>query len=121
MRATIFSLTVASTLLFAGLSHAADQARFSSVIDDLPLMERMVEADDGMSFATPTGRIANVDTTVPANRKDVLAFYAATLPQLGWTKTGQATFVREGEMLNVTFEQDGSALKVHFAISPAKK
>jgi len=121
MRPTIISLAMLAALMVAGLSLAAEQSRFSSVVDDLPLMDSMVEADDAMTFTTPAGRIANVDTTVSASRKEVLAFYAATLPQLGWTKTGEATFVREGEMLNVTFEQDGSDLKVHFAISPSKK
>ena len=121
MRSTIFSLTVMGALAFAGLSFAADQSRFSTVVDDLPLMDRMVEADDGMTFTTPAGRIANVETIVPSSRKEVLAFYAATLPQLGWTKTAEATFVREGEMLNVTFESNGSDLNVHFAISPTRK
>ena len=121
MRSTIFSLTVTAALTFASMSFAADQSRFSTVVDDLPLMDRMVEADEGMTFTTPDGRIANVETTVPSSRTEVLAFYAATLPQLGWSKTAEATFVREGEMLNVTFESSGSDLKVLFAISPAKK
>jgi len=120
MRSTIFSLAVTAVLVFAASVQAAEQSRFSAVIDDLPLMDEMVEADDGMTFTTSAGRIANVEATTVLNRKDVLAFYAATLPQLGWTKTAEATFVREDEMLNVTFEQTGSAMTVHFAISPYK-
>ncbi|HEY9078718.1 hypothetical protein [Magnetovibrio sp.] len=120
MRSTIFSLAAVVAVVLAVSSHAAEQSRFSSVIDDLPLMDQMVEADDGMTFTTPAGRIANVEATTTLSRKEVLDFYAATLPQLGWTKTAAATFVREGEMLNVTFEQTGSAMTVRFAILPSK-
>jgi len=121
MRSTILFLAMVGALMMSASGQAAEPSRFLSVIDDLPMMDKMVEVGDGVAFTTPAGRIADTQATVTASRAEVLAFYKATLPQLGWSQTAEATFVREDEILNVTFETIGTGLKVRFAISPTKK
>jgi len=108
---------------------AEDAPRFVSVIDDLPLMSGLVEAGEGVEFATPQGRIA--ETTAQAtmegamSKKAVLDFYAQTLPQLGWTRAGEARFVREGETLDLVFGVagggQGGVLSVRFSLAPTDK
>ena len=118
------ALTVAVMVLLSAPAMAGDAAQFASVIDDLPLMAEIVEVGEGVEFSTSDGRIAEVTAQVVdqgrVTRADVLAFYAATLPQLGWMRTGETTFVREGEMLSLMFETDTPNLRVRFALAPNK-
>lgn len=112
---------VATLALVNASAFAADVSRFTSTIDDLPLMAGIVEVGEGVEFSTPNGRIAEVDAEGAVTRSDVLAFYAATLPQLGWTAADESHFVREDETLELTFEQVGDILRVQFTLAPEKK
>ena len=105
---------------------AADEGGgFLIGIEDLPLMPLLSEsADGGMVFDTPAGRIVEAFASGTVTRAEVLAFYAATLPQLGWTMEDAARFRREGEILRLEFTDNlpvpnrQAALTVRFAISP---
>lgn len=108
---------VLCTLALVGPLHAED-GRFLSVIDDLPLMAGLDEAGDGVQFATPQGRIAEVTARGRVSRAQVLKFYADTLPQLGWSRTGDGRFAREGETLALVFDESGGALSVRFSVTP---
>jgi len=106
------------TVSFNSPASAEGASRFATVIDDLPLMAEIAEVGEGVEFSTPDGRIAEVITEGRVAQVDVLTFYAATLPQLGWTRTDEARFVREGEILALTFEQAGQTLRVRFTLAP---
>ena len=104
---------------------AAGEDGFLNGIEDLPLMPLLSEnAEGGMVFDTPAGRIVEAVASGAVTRDDVLAFYAETLPQLGWTREGAARFRREGEILRLEFTDSnppsnwGAALTVRFAIYP---
>ncbi|MCW8914312.1 MAG: hypothetical protein OQK24_00500 [Magnetovibrio sp.] len=118
MRLNSIILALMSALLLNMTAHAADPARFFSAIDDLPMMDSMTEVGEGMAFSTSAGRIADALASTKDGRKAILAFYSATLPQLGWSKTAQATFTREGEMLTLTFEVVDSLTQVQFSLKP---
>ena len=45
-------------------------------------------------------------------------FYAATLPQLGWTPAGADPWRRDGEMLRLDFRGRDGDLTVGFTLSP---
>ncbi len=124
MRFWILPVVLSSVLMWAvaapfTAAHA-DPTRFFSVIDDLPVMAGISEDGEGVEFATAGGRIAQTSALGLVRRADVLAFYAETLPQLGWTQSDRAAFVREGEMLSIEFEQDPAGLRVRFALAPHK-
>ena len=108
-------------LLTGGLKAQAPGAGFLATIEDLPLMPGFVEAlDEGMVFESPSGRIAEAFATGAATRDGVLAFYADTLPQLGWTREGPGRFRRENEILELEITgESGSPLTVRFALAPA--
>ncbi len=105
--------------------HAATPATFVSGIEDLPLMEGLTEAPGGaLIFDTPGGRIVETYASGALSRRDVLDFYAATLPQLGWKRIGDTAFSRENEILRLEFTAldamslKGTGVTVRFALSP---
>ena len=119
MLKSLMSLAFAAALLITGAAQAAD-ALFAKAIEDLPLMEGMVEHEDAMQFSTSAGRIAEVIVDAPYSKADVLAFYKETLPQLGWTALSADVFKREGEVLKLTIETEGSGSAVRFELAPQK-
>ncbi len=125
---------LAAAVFAAGLAwaevHAADRTAgqggvaFVSGIEDLPLMPGLEEDSEGrMVFDTAAGRIVEAYASGPVSRAEVLDFYAATLPQLGWKREGEAAFRRENEILVLEFSGNKAApapaLTVRFALSPA--
>lgn len=124
LRIAFLSLLVALAAAPAAFpAWAQDANRFVSVIDDLPLMEGLAEVGEGVEFTTPQGRIVEATATAAAgiSRRAVLGFYAETLPQLGWTATGEGAFAREGERLELLFGRSAGALTVRFSLAPADK
>ena len=92
---------------------------FVSNLEDLPLMPGLSEdVDAAMAFDTPSGRIVEAYASGPTTPARVLEFYAATLPQLGWQREGEAAFRREGEILRLEFSIGPSRVTVRFALSP---
>jgi hypothetical protein len=112
--------------LAAACGAAAQDTRvaFVSGIEDLPLMPGLAEIDEtAMVFDTPGGRIVEALASGPVSRDQVVRFYAATLPQLGWSADGETLFRREGETLELHFSDPSivaGQLAVRFALAPAK-
>ena len=117
----------------APTSVPADESVFLSVVEDVPLMPGLVEDEaSAVVFDAAQGRIAETVAAGSPGRAAVLAFYAETLPALGWRADGEARWAREGEILSLEFEdapidappgakQDGGAkgIAVRFSLSPA--
>jgi hypothetical protein len=92
--------------------HAAGQdpgqaAQFFSSIQDMPLMPGLREMTDQMLvFDKPEGRIveslALVQSATPG---EVQAYYEKVLPQFGWQRIAENSFVRGGEHLQIGFER----------------
>lgn len=92
---------------------------FLSVYDDLPLPPGMTEvADSGLSFDTPAGRIVEAYARGPVKAQTITAFYAATLPQLGWTKLADTQYRRDDETLKLDTQNEGKDVVLHFVIAP---
>lgn len=88
---------------------------YSTVIDDLPLMQGMVEhADDATIFDTPAGRIVEVTLTTKAPAASVQKFYAESLPPLGWRALSEMQFTRDGEFLKI----DIAAHEIRLTLTP---
>ena len=91
-------------------------------VDDLPLMAGL-EADPEatMVFDKPDGRIVEAAASGAVSPDAVIAFYATTLPQLGWLREGPTRYTREGEVLRLTIEPGGgpgAPLRLIFTIEP---
>jgi hypothetical protein len=97
--------------------------RFFDGVEDLPVMPGLAEiAAEGMTFESGDGRIVERAASGRVDRDQVLRFYAAALPQLGWRPRGRATYLREGERLRIEFygggRQPEREILVRFLISP---
>lgn len=120
-----FYLTILAVLTVCAASAQA-QTRYLASMPDIPLMAQMTEIKDSrVVFDKAEGRI--VEETVKAadiRPADVLKFYNATLPALGWTSLGVAgslaRFSRNGEQLIVNLEKLQAEGLVSFAVSPKR-
>jgi hypothetical protein len=106
-------------MVLAAVPALAQGAGFLSACDDLPLPPGLNEvAGSGLSFDTPAGRIVEAYARGTAGPADILSFYAQTLPQLGWTRIGDASYRRDLENLLIEVRPEGRTSVVHFTISP---
>ncbi len=120
------SLTIAalSALIFAACAAAPGWAEteFVEPLGDVPLMPGlMLVPEETVSFDTPAGRIVETvvrDTTSRLDGKAIADFYAASLPQLGWTAAGANVYTREGELLRLEIGRKGAAVRVRFFLKP---
>jgi len=116
--AVLLAVTVA--VAAAGLPALAETPGFVSVVEDLPLMPGLTEDEDAaMVFDSATGRIveAHAAGEVPADA--VRAFYADTLPQLGWKPIAEGLYGRGAEHLSLEIVPvSQGAAAVRFALRP---
>ena len=112
-------ITIAGLILLTALPALAAETAYSSVIDDLPLMQGMIERpDDTVIFDKPGGRIAAFSAETSANPEAVKDFYQQALPPLGWKSPQPAKFARDGETLKIDFDKTGAKTVVHFTLTP---
>jgi hypothetical protein len=112
-------LALACFLILAAGPVAAQGAGFLSAYEDLPLPPGLSEVPgSGLSFDTPAGRIVEAYARGGARSAEILSFYSETLPQLGWSQAGPASFRRDAELLTIAVKPEGRASIVHFTISP---
>ena len=96
-------------------ARAFESQRFLSGMGDVPVMPGLAPAEEEpLVFDKPGGRIAQSVMAGRVDRKAVLAFYAQTMPQLGWKAAPQTAaagtrFLRDGEELRLEFVEPGAA------------
>lgn len=98
----------------------AQDNRFVAGFEDLPLMPGLEQGkDSGTVFDTPAGRVIEAYAEGSVMAADVDAFYAKTLPQLGWRQISDRRYRREGEILEITPHRgDRASVGVRFYLSP---
>lgn len=70
-----------------------------------------------VNFDSVNGRYVEVFAIGAINADKILAFYDATLPQLGWQKSGSG-YSRENENLLLEITQKDLTQRVRFILSP---
>ena len=96
-----FALAAAIAVAAAAPAHAAD---FLKAIEDVPLPKGMIEQAEPVVFESDQGRVVRTSITGNTPCKDLDAFYAKTLPALGWVQQagkGMA-FKRDNETLTLS-------------------
>jgi hypothetical protein len=92
---------------------------FVAGTEDVPLMPGLQPVEgSALTFDKPQGRIVEAQAKGALARGAVQRFYAATLPELGWTPAGADAWRREGETLRLDFHGPDGALTVGFTLSP---
>lgn len=114
-----FCLRLAMLVLLTAPAAAETPGAFVGGIDDLPLMDGLAEDPGaGLVFDKPEGRIVEAWASGAVEREAVEAFYAETLPALGWAPAGALAFTREDEFLLIAITEEGGTLTVRFSLSP---
>lgn len=126
----VFAAFLLAGPAFAGLAGvslpagASESTRFVTGLGDVPVMPGLAPAEEEpLVFDKPDGRIAQSVMAGRVDRKAVLAFYNQTMPQLGWKRTSDTNYVREGEELRLEFVKTGRPVPpgqttVRFTLSP---
>ncbi len=97
----------------------SDVASFVAGFEALPLMPGLHNvAGSSIVFDTPTGRILESAVAGIATPGEIKAFYARSLPQLGWEQFLETEYRREDEALTLEITGDGDDVVVHFFLSP---
>lgn len=121
------ALALAAVLLGGGwLAQAEETAAFLAGYEDLPLMPGLEEApESSLLFDKPGGRIFEGLASGRVSLADAREFYLASLPELGWRRTGKRSdkgtllsFLREGEELDIQFTESQGVLTVQFSVMP---
>jgi hypothetical protein len=114
------AIVIVSAAVCAGapLAHAT---QFLTVIDDVPLPNGLTETSEPMIFESDQGRVVRTSAEGNLGGARVSAFYAETLPALGWKPTQTpdgVVYAREDERLTVRVrEPAGTApTKVEFEL-----
>jgi hypothetical protein len=95
---------------------------FVEGVEDLPLMAGLALVPEaGLSFDAPEGRIVVAYAQGDLSAESVLAFYAKTLPQLGWQRSGERSFQREKERLSLDLTRAEGHLTVRFTLAPRRQ
>jgi hypothetical protein len=116
LAASVFGVVGPATVFAQGTA----AGHFVPGFEDLPLMPGLeVLPEAGLVFDKPHGRIVETIVTGAVRRSDVDAFYAETLPQLGWSAFGDRAYRREGEILRIEYGGEDQALTVRFFLSPS--
>lgn len=122
---TIFqtSLAALGLAVFLASQGLAGDPQYLAAVADLPLAPGLVEEiDAGISFDKPEGRIVVAVARGDATLSDVVAFYSAALPALGWLKLDEAEagsrWRRDDEILSLDIVDGGQPLVVRFSIAP---
>lgn len=110
---------MAAFILAAVAVAPARAAGFLSSVDDLPLMPGLAEKPAAaLLFDTPAGRVAESVAEGDVGADAVIAFYAATLPELGWVSVTPKQYRRDNETLRLDMVA-GRRLTVQFTVTPA--
>ncbi len=115
-------IVIAAVAAFMLVSPPGRGEVFLAGFEDVPVMPG-IEVDDeaAMAFDSPAGRIVEAYAAGPVTQDAVRQFYQTTLPQLGWARTGELTFQRDGETLTVELLDAAAVLTVRFRLAPAPR
>jgi len=118
MRVPLRLLALALVLLAAMPLRAEE---FVAGTEDVPLMPGLRPlANSDIVFDKPEGRIVEARAEGLTTRDKVEAFYAASLPPLGWKPAGRDVWQRDAERLRLDFAASRGKLGVGFTLSPGK-
>jgi hypothetical protein len=115
-RVLLAAVTAAGLLAWSG---AAPADSFFREPADLPLMPGLYElTDEALVFDYPEGRLVKVAARGIVTSAAVFDYYAATLPELGWSEVGRGRYTRDGERLSLELSRHASHVTVRFSIAP---
>lgn len=106
--------------LSIGFKSYAAESMFFETLYDVPIMPGLEEVPEmAMSFDKPDGRISQAAAIArQIEERDIIAFYAESLSQMGWQQKTADHYVRDGEELEISIEKTDTSQMVHFLLKP---
>ncbi len=101
--------------------------KFFETLYDVPVLLDLTEiSEEALSFDKPSGRIASASAYSDFSSKDdILSRYNTALSQMGWEKQTQGKYVRDDEILIISFEKSNTSqdkpLLVRFTLNPKEE
>ncbi len=94
------------------------QENFIAGTQDIPLMDKLsIDISDDMNFDTPAGQLMVFEAkNTHYTGSDVLSYYRNTLPKMGWTKTGNNSYIREKDSITISIIREQKPSVVRFEI-----
>lgn len=115
-------ISALSVLLWPFCLQASEEAapQFFTALRDVPLMQGLHEVPEmTVIFDKPDGRIIEAAAAIEQlTEREIKAFYASALPQLGWRKSGENAYRRQGEELLLAFESADGARYMRVTVQP---
>jgi len=125
---TVIFLAIALALAVPTVSYGAEPVQsnlsqgYFSGVEDLPMAPGLDEVRDAsMIYDTPSGRIVHAMAKGLSPPRDVIGFYRATLPQLGWRIVGATRFQRETEILELKVTRIANGVKLAVTLTPIER
>lgn len=124
MNKTLICLFCVFLAVVAARSAAAqgenDAYGFLHGMEDIPLMTGLYEIpEETLVFDKPEGRIVHAAAASEnAGKREIESFYNNTLPRMGWRSAGAGAFVRQGEELQISVQQNEGYSLVMFTVLP---
>lgn len=107
--ASAIVIVVAAACASAPAAHAT---QFLSAIEDLPLAPGLAEKPDPLIFESDQGRVVRVAAEGNVGATEISAFYARTLPALGWKLQNDGAYERESERLTLRVREPANMAPV---------
>ena len=102
-----FFMTLVLMTVLPSLARA--ETKFFESLPDVPIMKGLEELSEfDISYDKPQGRITESLAAMGDNISDseVISFYAATLPQLGWKRINDTAYERGNEHLEFKIDSE---------------
>ena len=90
---------------------AAHATQFLTAIDDVPLPQGLTEKPEPLIFESDQGRVVRTSAEGNIGGDRILAFYAETLPALGWKPVQEpdgVVYAREDERLTIRIRESAN-------------
>ncbi len=119
MTHNLFNLCLFSILIL--LTAPVQASEFFQGLTDIPVMPGLTqEPEQAVIFDTPGGRVVQAQAYAMdgLSGTDILSFYKAALPQLGWAGQGTERYVRDGERLDIEAFEAGGLWAVRLTLAP---
>lgn len=112
---------IASVGVLTASAYSNGTTGFFDSLYDVPVMPGLHEVPEyALVFDKPEGRVAEAAAVIPDDlaQDDIMQFYTASLPQLGWAESQPSTYLRGDEKLTISAKTQGGKRVVFFLLEP---
>lgn len=109
-RQLVVAISLAGASACASASAPAHATEFLVAIEDVPLAPGLAERPEPVIFESDQGRVVRTSAEGQVDGAIIGAFYAASLPQLGWKAISgdSGLYARENETLRIQIREPAS-------------